>query len=90
MRKTILSLLGSTLIVASMANAAMAAERHTRHHKTYTSQGARNAYGWQNRNALASENRTVVWPKDQNVFGRDAPWPTGRILPDDPRQFGNY
>jgi hypothetical protein len=88
--KTILGLLGSTLIVASMANTVMAAEHHTRHHKTYASERVRNAYGWENRNALASENRTAYWPKDQNIFGRDAPWPTGRIPPDDPRQFGNY
>ena len=93
LRNTILSLLGSTLIVASMANAVMAAEHHTRHHKTYAgktyaAKRVRNAPVPENRNAL--ENRTVVWPKDQNVFGRDAPWPTGRILPDDPRQFGNY
>jgi hypothetical protein len=94
MRKTILSLFGSTLIVASMANAAMAAEHHTRHHKTYAgktyaAKRVRNAAVPENRNVLALENRTVVWPKDQYVFNRDVPWPTGRIQPDDPRQFGN-
>jgi hypothetical protein len=49
MRKTIFSLFGATLIVASMANAAMAAEHLTRHHKpyanTYTNERVRNAYG---------------------------------------------
>ena len=89
MRKTILSLLGSTLIVASMANAVMAAEHHTRHHKKYASQRVRNTYGWENRNALGSEDQTVFWPKDQYTFARDVPWPTGRIQPDDPRQFNN-
>jgi len=80
MRKTILSLLGSTLIVASMANAAMAAEHFTRHHKMYASERVRNA--------LASENLTVVWPKDQNPFGRGNPWRSG-IRPDDWRQSFN-
>jgi hypothetical protein len=89
MRKTILGLLGSTLIVASMANAAMAAEYHTRHHKTYAGKRVRNAPGLENRNVLATEDRTVAWPKYQYTFGRDVPWPTGRIQPDDPRQFGN-
>jgi hypothetical protein len=89
MGKTILGLLGSTLIVASMANAAMAAEHHTRHHKTYASQRARNVHGWENRNVLASENRTVYWPKDQNPFGPDTPWPSSGIQPDDMRQSFN-
>jgi hypothetical protein len=89
MRKTILSLLGSTLMVASIANAAMAAEHHTRHHKTYAGKRVRNVPGPENPNVLAWENRTVVWPKDQYPFSPDAPWPTGRIQPDDPRQFGN-
>ena len=61
MRKTILSLLGLTLIVASMANAAMAAEHIARHHKTYSSKRVRN----------------VFWPKDQNPFGSANPWPSG-------------
>jgi hypothetical protein len=80
MRKTILCLLGSTLIVASMANAAMAAKYITRHHKTYASKRARNAHG--------SENRNVFWPKDQNPFGTANPWPSG-IQPDDWRQSVN-
>jgi hypothetical protein len=61
MRKTILGSLGLTLIVASMANATIAAEHITRHHKTYASKGAPN----------------VVWPKDQNPFGTANPWPSG-------------
>jgi hypothetical protein len=81
MRKTILSLLGSTLIVASMANAAMAAQHLTRHHQTYASERVRHAHGWYSAYAF--------WPKDQNPFGTVLPWPTGRIPPDDSRQFGN-
>jgi hypothetical protein len=89
MRKMILSLLGATLIVASMANAATAAEHHTRHHKTYASERGRYAFGSYNPNALVSENRTVFWPKDVTPFGPDTPWPTGRIQPDDWRQSVN-
>ena len=61
MRRTILSLLGLTLIVASMANAAIAAEHITRHHKTYASKRVPN----------------VLWPKYQNPFGAANPWPSG-------------
>jgi hypothetical protein len=92
MRKTLLGLLGSTLIVASMANAAMAAEHVTRHHKkyvskkTYTSKRVRHAPASEDRN---SENRTVFWPKDVNPFGPDNPWPTSGIPPDDWRQIFN-
>lgn len=80
MRKMTLSLLGSTLIVASMANAAMAAEHITRHHTSYTRKRVRNAHG--------SETRNVFWPKDQNPFGTANPWPSG-IQPDDWRQSVN-
>ncbi|SHG61342.1 hypothetical protein [Bradyrhizobium erythrophlei] len=61
MRKTILGLLGLTLIVASMANAAMAAQHITRHHKTYA----------------IKRVPDVLWPKDQNPFGTANPWPSG-------------
>jgi len=61
MRKTIVSLLGLTLIIASMADAAIAAEHITRHHKTYASKRVPN----------------VLWPKDQNPFGTANPWPSG-------------
>ena len=61
MGKTIFGLLGSTLIVASMANAAMAAAHITRHHKTYAIKRVPN----------------VLWPKDQNPFGTANPWPSG-------------
>jgi hypothetical protein len=81
MRKTILSLLGSTLIVASMANAAMAAEHQTRHHKRYANESVRNAFDSYNPNAFGLE--------DQNAFGTLLPWPTGRIQPDDWRQGSN-
>jgi len=86
MLKAIPSLLGSTLIVASMANATMAAEHITRHHKAHTSKEVRNAHGSKNRNAVAAENRNVFWPKDQNPFG--TAWPSG-IQPDDWRQSVN-
>jgi hypothetical protein len=90
MRKTILSLslLGSTLIVASMANAAMAAEHITRHHKIYASERVRNAFAAEYPNAFAAENRNVYWPKDQNPFGTANPWRSG-IRPDDWRQSVN-
>ena len=88
MRKTILGLLGSTLIVASMANAAMASEHITRHHKTYARKRVRNALAAENPNALAAENRNVYWPKDDNPFGSANPWPSG-IQPDDWRQSVN-
>jgi hypothetical protein len=61
MRKTILGVLGVTLIVASTANAATAAKHIARHHKTYASKGA----------------PSVLWPKDQNPFGTANPWPSG-------------
>jgi hypothetical protein len=80
MRKTILSLLGSTLIVASMANAAMAAEHITRHHKTHVSERVRNAFG--------SYNPNVVSPEYPNAFGTVDPWKSG-IRPDDWRQSVN-
>jgi hypothetical protein len=80
MRNTILSTLGATLIVASMANAAMADEHHTRHHKTYASERVQNAFG--------SEEQNYVWPKDQNPFGTANPWRSG-IQPDDWRQSVN-
>ncbi len=63
MLKAIPSLLGSTLIVASMANAAMATKHITRHHKAHTSKEVRNAHGSKNRNAVAAENRNVFWPE---------------------------
>ena len=87
MRKTILSALGATLIVASMANAAMAAEHFTRHHRMYASERVRNAYGSEVRNAYGSEY--VFIPDDRNVFGAVPPWPTGRIPPVDWRQSSN-
>jgi Ni/Co efflux regulator RcnB len=80
MRKTILSLLGSTLIIASMANAATAAEHHTRHHKTYTSVGVRNAFG--------SYDPNAVRPEDQSAFGTVFRWKSG-MQPDDWRQSVN-
>ena len=80
MRKTILSLLGSTLIVASMANAAMAAQHLTRHHQTYASERVRHAHGWYSAYAF--------WPKDRNPFGTGNPWRSG-IRPDDWRQSVN-
>jgi hypothetical protein len=74
------SLLGSSLIVASMASAAMAAEHHTRHHKTYVSETVRNAYGFYHPSAASPEN--------QNAFGTVFPWKSG-MQPDDWRQSVN-
>jgi hypothetical protein len=72
MRKTILSLLGSTLIVASMANAAMAAQHLTRHHETYASESAY-AYWPKDRNPFGRANpwRSGIRPDDwrQSVNG---------------------
>jgi len=80
MRKTILSLLGSTLSVASMAKCGHGGRAH---HPT-----PQNAREQRIRNALAAENRNVFWPKDQNPFGTTNPWPSG-IQPDDWRQSVN-
>jgi len=81
MRKIILSLLGSTLVVASMANAAMAAEHHTRHERTYTSERAWDVLGWYNPNGA---NLT-----DQSAFGTVSPWRWSGLRPDDWRQRVN-
>jgi hypothetical protein len=88
MRRTIISLLGSTLIVASTANAAVGADRIARHHEAQAGKTVRNGYGSENPNAFAAENRSVFWPKDQNPFGAANPWPSG-IQPDDWRQSVN-
>jgi hypothetical protein len=77
MRRIILSLLGSTLIVASMANAAMAAEHHDR---TYAGERVRNAFGLYHPNGVSLE--------DQNAFGTANPWKSD-IKPDDWRQSVN-
>jgi hypothetical protein len=76
----LLSLLGSSLIVASMATAAMAAEHHTRHHKTYASERVRNAMGFYHPSAISPEN--------QSAFGTVYPWKSG-MQPDDWRQSVN-
>jgi hypothetical protein len=78
------TLIASTLIAVSMANAAMASEHHIRHHKayakTYTSETVRNAFG--------SYSPTAVSPEDQNAFGTVSPWKSG-MQPDDWRQSVN-
>jgi hypothetical protein len=76
----LVSLLGSSLIVASMATAAMAAEHHTRHHKIYASQSVRNAYG--------SYHPGAASPENQSAFGTIFPWKSG-MQPDDWRQSVN-
>jgi hypothetical protein len=82
MRKTILGLLGSSLIVASMASAVMAAEHHTRHHHPYVSESARHAFGSYHPNAFS--------PQDQNAFGTITPWEwTTGMQADDWRQSVN-
>ena len=80
MRTTIFGLFGSSLIVASMATAAMASEHHTRHHKTYACETVRNAYG--------SYNPSAVSPENQSAFGTVFRWPSG-MQPDDWRQSVN-
>jgi Mg-chelatase subunit ChlI len=89
MRQTILSLLCASLIVASMANVAMAAKHATRHHNAYARKRVQKTHDLRNRNIVAVENRNVFWPKDQNPFGPDNPWPTSGIQPDDWRQSVN-
>jgi hypothetical protein len=76
----LLSLLGSSLIAASMASAAMAAEHHPRHHKTYVSERVQNAYGFYRPSAPSPEN--------QSAFGTVFPWKSG-MQPDDWRQSVN-
>jgi hypothetical protein len=81
MRAAIFGLLGSTLMVAPMANAATAAKHLTRHHKTFASETVRDSHAF--------------WPEasnafvgDQNGFGRTERWPSG-MQPDDWRQSVN-
>jgi hypothetical protein len=76
----LLSSLGTGLIVASMATAAMATEHHPRHHRTYASETIRNAYGFYHPSAASPEN--------QNAFGTVNPWNSG-MQPDDWRQSVN-
>jgi hypothetical protein len=76
----LVSLLVSGLILASMASAAMAAEHHTRHHKTYVSERAQNAYGFYHPSAGSPDN--------QSAFGTVFPWKSG-MQPDDWRQSVN-
>jgi len=80
LQKTSLGLLGSILIVASLANAAMAAEHHIRHHKIYASERVRNT--------VSSYDLNAVSPENQNAFGTVFRWPSG-IQPDDWRQSVN-
>lgn len=80
-RTTIFGLFGSTLIVASMADVAMAGKHSPRHHKAYASGSVRdaNAFQPQTPNALVG---------DQNGFGTTSPWRSG-MQPDDWRQSVN-
>jgi hypothetical protein len=80
MRTTIFGLFGSTLIVASMANAATGGKHVTRHHKTYASEPDRNAYGFYRPGATGPENGSA--------FGTVNPWKSG-MQPDDWRQSVN-
>jgi Ni/Co efflux regulator RcnB len=86
MRKIILSLLGSTLVVASMANAAMAAEHHTRHERMYTGERAWDVLGWYN---PSGANLTDPRLADQSAFGTVSPWRSSGLRPDDWRQSVN-
>jgi hypothetical protein len=81
MRKVLLSLLGSTLVVASMANAAMAAAHHTRHERRYTNERAWDVLGWYNPNGASVA--------DQSAFGTVGLWRSSALRPDDWRQSVN-
>jgi glycine/serine hydroxymethyltransferase len=81
MRTTIFGLFGSTLIVASTANAATAGKHLTRHHKTYASETVRNA------NAFCPDPSNA-FVQDQSAFGTVFRWPSG-MQPDDWRQSVN-
>jgi hypothetical protein len=76
----LVSLLCSSLVVASMTSAAMAAEHHIRHHKIDASERVQNAYGFYRPSAAGPEN--------QSAFGTVFPWKSG-IQPDDWRQSVN-
>jgi hypothetical protein len=80
MRTMIFGLFGSTLIIASLANAATAGKHLTRHHKTYTCESIRNAYGFYHPSAVSQEN--------QSAFGTVLRWKSG-MQPDDWRQSVN-
>jgi Ni/Co efflux regulator RcnB len=81
MRKIILSLIGSTLVVASMATAAMAAEHQTRQERIYTSERAWDGMGWRNSNGASLT--------DQSAFGTVSLWRSPALRPDDWRQSVN-
>jgi hypothetical protein len=81
MRTTIFGLLGSTLFVASMANAATTGKHLTRHHKTFASETVRNA------NAFWPE-RPNAFVGDRSGFGTTGRWPSG-MQPDDWRESVN-
>ena len=81
MRTAIFGVLGSTLIVAPMANAATAGKHLTRHHRTFVSETVHNA------NASWPEPANV-FTANQSAFGTTERWPSG-IQPDDWRQSVN-
>jgi hypothetical protein len=80
-RTAVFGLLGSTLIVASTANAATTDKHVTRHHKTFASESVRSA------NAFWPEPANAV-VGDRNGFGTAGRWPSG-MQPDDWRQSVN-
>jgi Ni/Co efflux regulator RcnB len=85
MRKIIVSLLGSTLVVASMASAAMAAEHHARHERTTTSERAWDV-GRYNPNGASLMDSSLA---DESGFGAASTWRLSGIRPDDWRQGVN-
>jgi hypothetical protein len=78
---TIFGLFGSTLIVASLADAVMVSKHFTRHQQTFASESVRhaNAFGAHHPNAFVG---------DQNGFGATSAWRSG-MRPDDWRQSEN-
>jgi hypothetical protein len=78
---TIFGLFGSTLIVASMADAVMASKHVTRHQRTSASERVpnANAFGAHHPNSFGG---------DRNGFGATSAWRSG-MQPDDWRQSAN-
>jgi hypothetical protein len=89
MRTAIFGLFGSTLVAASMANAAPVSKHFTRHHKTCASERVRSASAFGSYSPYAFRPETPsAFEGDQNGFGTTSPWRSG-MQPDDWRQSVN-
>jgi hypothetical protein len=90
MRTTIFGLFGSTLIAASMANAAPVSKHFTRHYKTCASERVRSASAFDSYSPYAFRPEAPnAFEEDQNGFGTTSPWPSSGMQPDDWRQSVN-